>query len=87
MGYPSGKYEKVINYYSNPKVLFNGVATGTKTQDNARVIKENRFAMAAVGDESGTCSTMSTTSSTTATTTSLVTEDGEGQFTEDFEGY
>ena len=87
MGYPSGKYEKVINYYSNPKVLFNGVATGTKTQDNTRVIKENRFAMAAVGDESGTCSTMSTTSSTTATTTSLVTEDGEGQFTEDFEGY
>jgi len=97
MGYPSGKYEKVINYYSNPKVLYKGVATGTKLQDNARVIKENRFAMAAVGDESGTCSTMPTTASTTTastttatTTTATTTQDteyGEGQLTEDYEGY
>jgi len=95
MGYPSGKYENVINYYSNPKVLYKGVATGTKTQDNARVIKENRFAMAAVGDESGTCSTATTSTAraTTATTTTAapttaatslatttqITEDGEGE--------
>ena len=48
MEYPSWKYQKVINYYSNLKVLYKGVATGTKLQDNARVIKENRFAMASV---------------------------------------
>merc|ERR1719228_311294 len=89
MAYPSGKYEKAINYYSNPKVLYKGVATGTKTQDNARVIKENRFAFAAVGDESGTCSSMPTTASTTSasTTTTLVTEEWDDQSTDDWEGY
>merc|ERR1711874_161780 len=64
---------KVINYYSNPKVSYNGVPTGSKTQNCARVIKENRFAFAAVGDESGTCSSMPTTAATTTTTTTTTT--------------
>merc|ERR1712142_22923 len=90
MAYPSGKYEKVINYYSNPKVSYNGVPTGSKTQNCARVIKENRFAFAAVGDESGTCSSMPTTATTTTTTTTATTttgtifegtEGGEGELT------
>ena len=32
-----------------------GHATGSGLEDNARVIRENRFGMAALGDESGTC--------------------------------
>lgn len=36
--------------------MFNGNPTGNAlTQDNARVIRENRAAMAGYGDESGTC--------------------------------
>merc|ERR1712142_128870 len=54
MGYPKSGYARV-NYYSSPSVTYQGVATGSATEDNARVIKENRFGFAAVGDESGTC--------------------------------
>jgi len=43
------------NVYSSPNVKYEGAITGSKYQDNARVIKENRFGFAAVGDESGTC--------------------------------
>ena len=37
----------------NKLLYFKGIITGSATEDNARVIRENRFAMAAVGDESG----------------------------------
>ncbi|CAM9903838.1 unnamed protein product [Sphacelaria rigidula] len=36
----------VINYFSNPDVLYDGQPTGTATEDNARTIKENMEAVA-----------------------------------------
>merc|ERR1711962_483758 len=48
-------YKQKINYYSNPDVMYKGYPTGTEENNCARVIRENRFGMAAVGDESGTC--------------------------------
>jgi hypothetical protein len=47
--------EKRINYYSNPSVSFEGLPTGTADTDNARVLKDNRFAAANIGDESMSC--------------------------------
>ena len=45
-----------VNYYSNPKVNFKNVPTGEEGKaDAARMITENRFAIAAVGDESQKC--------------------------------
>jgi len=48
-----------VNYYSNPNQIY--PPTGTPlgevgVSNNARVLMENRLAMQAVGDESGTCS-------------------------------
>ena len=40
-----------------PAAAVQGHETGTETENNARVIHENRFGMAAVGDESGECPT------------------------------
>ena len=54
MAYPKKGYKRV-NYYTSPDVFYKGVVTGSDTEDNARVIKENRFGFAGVGDESGTC--------------------------------
>merc|ERR1712083_629827 len=46
------------NYDSNPSVKFKNVPTGVAGKaDAARMITENRFAIAAVGDESKKCST------------------------------
>ena len=61
-----------VNYYSSPHVIF--PATGTPTgiagvSNNARVITENRFKIAALGDESGSCGglfSMNTLSSNSA---------------------
>ena len=61
MGYPKKTYKRV-NYFSSPDVFYKGVATGSRTEDNARVIKENRFGFAAVGDESGRCKGATATS-------------------------
>ena len=70
-----GGYLKDINFYSNPDVKFKGVPTGKKgVADAARVIREHRFAIAAIGDESEKCgfaSTGSSTSTSTASTGSL----------------
>ena len=53
-----GGYRKEVNYYSNPSVKFKNVPTGVAGKaDAARMITENRFAIAAVGDESQKCST------------------------------
>lgn len=70
MAYRTNTYNKKANIYSSPVAKFQGVVTGSATEDNARVIKENRFAMAAVGDETGTCDwqSSSTTPSTGPTT-------------------
>lgn len=53
--YPNAGYSERVNYYSNPDVNFNGNPSGTNNDNNARVIRENRFDQAARGDESGTC--------------------------------
>lgn len=55
MAYNKNGYNRKANIYSSPVATFQGVITGSATEDNARVIKENRFGMAAVGDESGSC--------------------------------
>lgn len=50
--YPHNYYANVANVFSSPTRAFGGVATGdVATADNARVITENRFRSAAVGDE------------------------------------
>ena len=58
MAYPKPGYNARANYYSNPSVILQ--LTGTPTgvagvSDTARVITQNRFTMAANGDESATC--------------------------------
>ena len=83
-----GGYLKDINFYSNPDVKFKGVPTGKKGVANAaRVIREHRFAIAAIGDESEKCGTASSASSsasttagpaTPATTASATTENNSG---------
>ena len=83
-----GGYLKDINFYSNPEVKFKGVPTGKKGVANAaRVIREHRFAITAIGDESekrGTASSGSSSASTTsspatpATTASATTENNNG---------
>jgi len=50
----AGHYHR-INYFSNPDVMYKGYPTGTEENNCARTIKENRFGMAAVGNESKTC--------------------------------
>ena len=71
-------YHKEVNNYSNPQVKFKNVPTGVEGKaDAARMIRENRFAIAAVGDESEKCSNGSgggpTTASPTTTTSTKTT--------------
>ncbi|XP_023343033.1 uncharacterized protein LOC111712609 [Eurytemora carolleeae] len=61
--------EKRVNYYSSPLIKYQGYATGTSTADNARTLVENRFAVAAIGDESMSCS--GTSASVTSPPTSV----------------
>jgi len=56
MGYSEEGHKKRVNYWSSQKVEYKSMTTGSSTEDNARVLTENRFAFAAVGDESGDCS-------------------------------
>merc|ERR1711892_1162833 len=65
MGYYKEGYNTRVNYYSSPTVYYAGTGrtTGSDTEDTARVLRENRFGFAAVGDESGTCSAPTTTTS------------------------
>merc|ERR1719187_1077625 len=62
----SGKYRTIMayndkgesrkNYYSSPKVRYSGLKTGVANYaDNARLITENRFAIAAIGNEKMSC--------------------------------
>merc|ERR1711872_160391 len=79
MGYPKSGYARV-NYYSSPSVTYQGVATGSETEDNARVIKENRFGFAAVGEETGSCgASQPVTTEEPATTGAPATGLGECQ--------
>merc|ERR1711962_1887363 len=56
MAYPHEGNTQEINYYSAPNVYYNGIVTGSDLLNNARVLREHRFAVAAIGDESGSCS-------------------------------
>ena len=59
MAYGTTGYRRKANYYSNPDVIFPGTGTPTGVagvSNNARVLREMIGQMAAVGDESGTCS-------------------------------
>ena len=59
MAYPNPKANITrVNYFSNPNVIFpwTRTPTGTETSNSARVLMNNRFKMADVGDESSdTC--------------------------------
>jgi len=46
-----------VNYYSNPSVTFplTGSPTGLSSANNAAVLVQQRFALAALGDESSSC--------------------------------
>ena len=58
MAYRRSGYNARVNYYSNPSVILplTGTPTGVAgVSDTARVITQNRFIMAANGDESAKC--------------------------------
>ena len=58
LAYTATGHETRVNYYSNPSVILplTGTPTGVAgVSDTARVITQNRFIMAANGDESATC--------------------------------
>ena len=71
MAYNANGHRERVNYYSNPDVIYPGTGTPTGVDgvsNNAAVITKNRFAMAALGDESSTCSSSSGSSSSVTTT-------------------
>jgi len=49
------KGEKRINYYSNPDVKYKGLPTGTSRYNNAKVLTDQRFAAAKIGNERMKC--------------------------------
>jgi len=85
MAYKVVGFDKSVNYWSNPDVKYQGVATGTSGENNARILREHRFAFAAIGDECIACgsttptngcrSTTPTTSTPTPTTPTTVLGD------------
>jgi len=80
MAYHKTGYSRRVNYYSSPSVFYNGEVTGSETEDNARVIKENRFGFAAVGEETGSCgASQPVTTEEPATTVAPATGLGECQ--------
>jgi hypothetical protein len=53
--YADGYYTR-LNYYSSSNILFQGIyPTGNNATDNAGLLMDRRFLMAAVGDESMSC--------------------------------
>jgi len=56
MAYSADGYKTRLNRFSNPTLFYQGEVTGDFSEaDNAWVIRENRFLMAAIGDESRQC--------------------------------
>jgi hypothetical protein len=54
--YPRSGYYTQVLHYSNPNVLYAGTyPTGTALNNNARILTENRFVIAAIGNEQETC--------------------------------
>merc|ERR1719357_1577111 len=62
MAYDYPGHKKRINWWRNPYVTYKGYPTGTSGENNARVLREHRFAFAAIGDERNTCGTTNPTS-------------------------
>ena len=58
MAYNADGHKTRVNYLSNPNVEYKGYPTGEADADNARVVKENRFLMADIGDESQSCTAL-----------------------------
>merc|ERR550539_255968 len=59
LAYSATGYRTRTNYYSDPSITHPVTQTATGVaglSDNARVIRENRFSFASLGDESGVCS-------------------------------
>ena len=80
LAYTASGHNQRVNYYSHPGQTY--APTGTSlgedgVANNALVLMENRLAMQAVGDESGTCSDGSTPPTTSAPVGSS-TESGSG---------
>ena len=46
---PNGKYRKKAKHFSNPNVLYQGVATGDDNNNNAAYMTDNRFKFRDVG--------------------------------------
>merc|ERR1719383_1252425 len=61
MAYYAHGYRTRVNWWSNPDVKYQGLASGTSGENNARVLREHRFAFAAIGDERNACGTTTTT--------------------------
>jgi len=60
LSYTADHHKHRVNYYSSPNIIFPATSSSTGEHpyaDNARVITDNRFSMAACGDESSTCDT------------------------------
>ena len=58
LAYTNPDHRTRANYYSNPSMIYppTGTPLGVKeVSDCARLLTENRFAFAAIGDESGKC--------------------------------
>jgi len=55
MAYSAPGFARRVNWWSNPNVKYEGAPTGTSGENNARVLREHRFAFAAVGDERNAC--------------------------------
>jgi len=55
MAYSAQGFARRVNWWSNPNVKYQGAATGTSEENNARILREHRFAFAAVGDERNAC--------------------------------
>jgi len=56
LAYSNPGYHRRVNQISNPDISYNGYPTGDAAlADNARVIRDNRFLMQKIGDESESC--------------------------------
>merc|ERR1711864_55167 len=56
MAYNNPGYSTRLGRFSNPRLFYNDDRTGDVEEgDNARVITDNRFLMAEIGDESQSC--------------------------------
>jgi len=74
LAYNANGHRTRVNYYSNPRVIFpgTGTPTGTPAANNARVLTVQRFALAAVGDESTSCGSTTKPATTTPSTPTAV---------------